>query len=155
MGFIRYVRMQRPLYVHFLSSLCATFYDLQIPCDCSSLLIIHLPSFLVANPSVSATTTRVNPQDMLESKIISQSYIDYLDSHCDELPALNTDICLIAACSNIIVICQIDIKAQFFGKWFERGSFPKRFSIAWVCGIHWSDFETRRHESKDIFAQSF
>lgn len=54
---IRYVRMQRPFDVDFLATLSSSFYDLEVPCNCPSLLIIQKSSFLVTNPCVSTSST--------------------------------------------------------------------------------------------------
>jgi hypothetical protein len=79
---------------------------------------------------------------MLESEIIPQSYVDNLDSHRNELPTFITDVCLVAASSNVIVVSQINIEAQFLGNWFEGVCFPKSFALSRICTIHGSDFES-------------
>jgi hypothetical protein len=84
---------------------------------------------------------------MLESKVVPQSHINHFDSHCDELPALITNIGFVAASTNIIVIRQIYIKAQLLGYRFEGRSFAESLSIARVGAIYWTDFESGRHEA--------
>jgi hypothetical protein len=58
---------------------------------------------------------------VLEAKIFSQRYIDHFNSHSHELPALVADIRLVTACSDVVVICQIDIETQFLCKRFKGG----------------------------------
>jgi len=51
---------------------------------------------------------------MLETKVVPQSYVYHLNCHCDKLPAPVANIGFVAARSNIIVIRQINIEAEFF-----------------------------------------
>ncbi len=53
-----------------------------------------------------------------------------------------TDVGLVTAGSDLVVICQIDIKNQFFGHGPKSGGFAEGFAVSWVCGIHGTDFET-------------
>ena len=91
---------------------------------------------------------------MFEAEIISQSYINYLYSHCYELPAFDTNISLVTTCSDIVVICQIDIKAELFGNWFEGRGLAKGFAIARISAIYWANFESRGHEPEDVLAEA-
>ena len=78
---------------------------------------------------------------MLEAKIFSKAGIDDFDGHCDEVPAFVADIGFVAACSDLIVIRQIEIEYEFFGDGAEGGGFAEGFAIAWVGGIYWTDLE--------------
>jgi hypothetical protein len=51
---------------------------------------------------------------VFEAKVISQCHINDLDGHGHELPALVADCGLVAARSDVVVVGQIDIKAQLF-----------------------------------------
>ena len=48
---------------------------------------------------------------MFEAKVIAQSNINDLDGHGHELPTLIAYIRFVAACSDLVVVCQIDIEA--------------------------------------------
>ena len=50
----------------------------------------------------------------MESLHTSESSVDDLDSNSDESPALDTDVSLLAACSDVIIVCHIDIKDKLF-----------------------------------------
>lgn len=108
------MRVQRSPDVHLLATLCTTFEDLQISCHGPPLLVFHSPRLLIADPGVGATSTRVDPHDVLESEVLAQCLVYDLNSHGHELPTLDTNVCLVAACPNVIVICKIDIEAELF-----------------------------------------
>lgn len=59
-----------------------------------------------------SSSPRVDPHNVLETKIFSQSRINNLYSHSDERPALMTNIGLAATGSYLIVIGQIYIEDQ-------------------------------------------
>ena len=64
---------------------------------------------------MDTSPARVDPHDVLETEIVAQHGGDDLDSHGHEAPAFVADVCLVAAGSDIIVVRQIYIKADFFG----------------------------------------
>ena len=84
---------------------------------------------------------------MLETKVVSQGDINDLDCHCNKLPALVADVCLVAAGSYIIVICQVNIETQLFGYGLEGGGFPEGLSIARIGTVDWADFESGGHKT--------
>lgn len=141
------MRMQWSLNIDSLSPLCPALYDLEIPSNRSSLLIVHQSSLLVANPGVSSSSSRVDPHDMLETKIVSQRNINHFDCHSNELPALIADVGFVTAGANIIVIRQIYIKAQLLSYGSESGGFAESLSIARIGAVYWADFESRWHEA--------
>lgn len=104
--------MQRPLDIYFFATLRATLDYFQVVCYGPALLIVHRPGLLVAHPSVGTSSSRVHPHDVVEAKVVSQSHVDNLDGHGHELPALVADGGLVTACSNVVVISQIDIEAE-------------------------------------------
>lgn len=146
--------VQWPPDVYLLATLCTTFENLQVSCHSPPLLVLHSPRLLIADPGVGTTSTRVNPHNVLEAEIVTQRLVYHLNSHSDELPALDADICLVAACPNIIVICQIDIEAELFSQGPEGGQVLELFSVAWVGGVDGADFETRRQQAQDVFADA-
>lgn len=117
LGYLRQMGMQWPLHIHLLSTLSTSLEYLQITGNGPSFLVFHSSCLLVAHPRVCTTTTRVNPHDMLEAKILSQRNIDHLDSHGYELPAFDANVGLVATCSDVVVVCKIDIEAEFFRQW--------------------------------------
>jgi len=151
---LRNVRVERPLHINTLATLSSALNNLKISSDSSPLLVIHLPSFLVTHPCVSSSSSRVYPHNVLEAKIITQCHINNLDSHSDELPAFIADIGLVTACPNVIVIGQIDIETKLFCNRLESGSFPQRFAVARIRAIDGSNFESGRHKTENIFAET-
>lgn len=109
------MRVQWPPDVHLLATLCTTFENLQVPCHGPPLLVFHSPRLLIADPGVGTTPTRVDPHDVLEAEILAQCLVHHLDGHCDELPTLDANVCLVAACPDIVVVREIDIEAELFG----------------------------------------
>lgn len=89
---------------------------------------------------------------MLEPKVLAERNIRDLDCHCDKLPALVANVCLIAACSYIVVVCEIDIEAQFFGQRPEGREILELFPIAWIRAVDRTDVKSRRNVVKDILA---
>lgn len=91
---------------------------------------------------------------MLESKVVSQSNINNLDSHGNKLPTFIADISFVTTCSNIVVVSQIDIETQLFCNWLECGRLPKGLALPRVCTVNRSDFETGRHETENVLAET-
>lgn len=104
--------VQRPLDIDLFATLRATLDYFQVVCYGPALLVIHRPSLLVAHPSVGTSSSRVHPHDVVEAKVVSQSHINNFDGHGHELPAFVADSSLVTACSNVVVISQIDIEAE-------------------------------------------
>ena len=107
---LRQMRVQWAFYVDFLPALRTALDDFEVSRNGSPFLIIHGSGTLIADPGVRASTTRVDPHDVLETEIVSQRGVDDFDSHSDERPTLVTDVGFIAAGSDLVVICQIDIE---------------------------------------------
>lgn len=90
---------------------------------------------------------------MFESEVLSQRGVHNLDRHCDKCPALVADVGFVAACTYLVVVREIYIEDQFFGNWSEGLGFRERLSIPRIRIVDWADFETRRIESENIFAE--
>jgi hypothetical protein len=127
---LRQVRVQRSLDSNLLTTLRASLQNLKIAGNGLSLLVIKVTRFPVAYPSVGTTTTGVHPHDVLETEVITQSHIDDLDGHCDELPALVADVGLVAARTDIVVIRKIYIETQLLGHRSESGRTSKSLPFA-------------------------
>ena len=84
---------------------------------------------------------------MLEAEVVSQGNINHFYCHSNELPALIADICLVTAGTNVVVIRQIYIKAQFLSYGSEGGGFAESLPIAGVGAVYWSNFESGWHEA--------
>lgn len=147
------VRMQWSLRVYSFSTLVTTSQKLKIPCYCPSLLIIHLPCPLVTNPTMCTSSPGVHPQQVLEAKVFPQRLVHDLDRHCDECPALVTNLCLLTARSDVVVICHINIKDQLFCNRSECARLPERLAIAWVGGVDWSNLESDWCHLKALFLE--
>ncbi len=50
-----------------------------------------------------------------------ESSVDDLDGNSDELPTLGTDIRLLTARTNVIIVCHVDIKDKLFPSSLEVG----------------------------------
>jgi hypothetical protein len=152
---LRKMRVQWPLDINLLPALCTSLNYLEVPRDRPPLTVIHRPSLLIANPCVSSTTPRVHPHNMLKPKVVPQRHIHDLDRHCNELPAPNTDIRLVAAGSNIIVIRQIDIETQLLRDRLKRRRSPQCLPISRVRRIYRPNLKTRRHQAQYVTSQQF
>lgn len=106
--------VQRSPDINLLPALRTALDDFEVASNSFTLLVVHVSRLLVANPGVSSSSSRVDPHDVFESKIISQCDIYHLDGHSHELPAFVADVRLVAASSDIVVISQIDIETQLF-----------------------------------------
>lgn len=102
--------MQRSPQVDLLSALRATPNDLEVPRDGPALLVVHGAGLLIADPGVRATTARVHPYNVLETEVVAQRGVEHLDRHGHELPAFQTNVGLIAARADAVVVRQIDIE---------------------------------------------
>ena len=107
--------MQWSFDVDFLPALRPTFYDFEVSCHSSSLVIIHGSSALIADPGMGSSTARVDPHDVLEAKVVSQGCIYDFDSHSDKRPTFVADVGFVAAGSDLVIVCQIDIEDKLFG----------------------------------------
>lgn len=134
--------VKRTLNVDFLAALVATAQQFEVVCDTPPLLVVHFSGALVADPGVSASSTRVDPQDVLEAKVLPQCCVDHLDGHCDKGPAFVADVCALTARSDVVVIRHIDIKDQLFGDRAECTGFAQRLPVTRVGRVDGADFET-------------
>lgn len=91
---------------------------------------------------------------MLEAKVLAQSDIGHFDGHGHELPALETNVGLVTTCTDIIIICKINIEADLFGDWFEGVEVLELFSVAWVGTVDRSNVEPWRDVLQDVFSHS-
>lgn len=146
--------MERPFHIDFLATLCSTFNYLQIPCERFSFLIVHYSRPFVANPGMCSSSPRIDPHDMLESKIFSQRCINDLDGHCDEGPAFVADVCFSAAGTYLVVIRQIYVKDQLFSHWPKSCGFAETFAIPRICCIDRAYLEPGRVEANNVPAEA-
>ena len=91
-----------------------------------------------------SSSPRVDPHNVLETKVFSQSRINNLYSHSDERPALMTNIGLAATGSYLIIISQIYIEDQLLCHGTECGRLAQGLPVSRGCGVHWTYFETGR-----------
>ena len=134
--------MQWPSDIDLLPALRTSLDHLEVSRNRPPLLIIHAPHLLVTHPRVSTSPSRVHPHDMLKPEIFTQRHINDFDRHGDELPALDANVGVVAACSDVIVVRQIDIEAQFLGEGLEGGRVAEGLAVARVGGIDGADLET-------------
>ena len=146
--------VQRPLDVNLLPTMRSTFDNLQIASESLSFVIIHIPGSLIAHPSVSSSSSWINPHNVAKSEVLPQCNVHHFNSHGHERPAFMTDICFVATCSYLVVVCEIYIKNQLFCGWTKGSGFAKSFSISRVRRVHWSYFETRWIQTKNIFSKA-
>lgn len=103
---------------------------------------------------MGSSSPGVYPHDVLKAKVFSQRGIDDLDRHGHELPALVAYVCLVAACSDVVVVRKIDIEAQFFGERFECCGIPQRLSVTRVRVVDGSNFEPGGHEAENVLLEA-
>lgn len=139
--------------VDLLTTLSTSFYNFEISCKRFSSLVIHLSCSFITDPRMSASAPRIYPQNMCKPEIFPQGYIYDLDRHGDKRPASMTYVGLVAARSNLIVVCQVDIEHQLFGHWAKSRRFPKGLPVSRICSVHRPDLETRGIESHNFLSE--
>jgi hypothetical protein len=135
--------VQGPLDIDLLAALVAALEQLKVAGNGLPLGILHLPRPLVADPSVGASTARVDPQDVLEAKVLAQSHVHDLDGHCDPLPAQRAYLGALAAGADGVVVGHVDIKHQLLLHGAEHAALAHRLAVARVCAVDGPDFEAR------------
>lgn len=113
--------MQRSLHIDLLATLSSAFDHFEIPGDGPPPLIVHVPCSFIADPGVGTSPARVDPHDVLKPEIVSQGYVDDFDGHGNKRPAFVADVRFVAACSDLVIICQVDIEDKLFRERSECG----------------------------------
>lgn len=152
-GNSRDVGMQRSTEINSLAALGAG-HQLQVGSDGLSVVVFQYPCPLIADPCMNTTATRVYPEDMVEAKILSQCGIDNLNAHGYELPALVTDVRLVAARADVVVVRQVNIEAQLLRDRLEDRRRPDRPAISGIRRVDRSNLDTSRHQPQHVFAKS-
>lgn len=145
--------VKRPLHVNLLATAGTTSDNPKVSNDGPSLLVVHVAYLLITDPCVNTSTARVDPHDMLKAKVLAQCVIDDLDGHGHELPALIADVGFVTAGTDVVVVCQVDIKAQLLGNGLQRAGVAHRLAVARVCVVYGSDFESGGHEAEHVLSQ--
>lgn len=145
--------VQWPLQVHPLTGLRASTHDLQVVGDGPAPVVGKFAGSRVADPGVRTTTTRIDPHDVLETKVLAQRGIHDFDCHRDECPAFRADVSFRTASADVVVICQINIENQLFRQRFHLTA-PKRFPVSRIRTVDGADLETGRVHLQDIFAEA-
>ena len=57
------------------------------------------------------------------------------------------------ACSDLVVISQIDIKHQLFSEWLESCRFAEGLAVPGIASILGTDLETGWIEAEDVLAE--
>lgn len=89
---------------------------------------------------------------MGKAKVLAECNIHDLDSHCDESPASVTDGCAGTACTDVIVVCHVDIENQLLHDGTKRAGLAKGLAVSRVCAVHGPNFETRGEHLYTLFA---
>jgi len=111
-------------------------HNTEILSNWTSTLVRQHSSPMIANPAMDSSATRKYPQYVLESKIFSQSSIQYFDSSFHEFPALNTNLSSRTTSSYLVIISHININYKLFflslkcNFWY---SCPNAISLVWRC----------------------
>ena len=74
-------------------------------------------------PTMYSSPSRIDPEQVFESKVLSECPVEHLDGHRHELPALEADVGPGAARSNVVVIRHVDIKDQLLLHGLEVADF--------------------------------
>ena len=135
------VRMQRTLDIDLLPRLGPTLHKLKIPRDSPPLRIRHDSRASIAHPSMGSSPPTIHPKHMFEAEILRQRRLHDFNRHDDEFPAFEADVSRRAACTNRVVICEIDVEDEFFGDGPEGGLFDEGLAVARVGGVDGADLE--------------
>ena len=68
--------------------------------------------YLVRDPAVNTATARIDPEEVLEAKVLAQRLVDDLDGDRHERPAAVADGSAGAAEAHVVIVGHIDIKDQ-------------------------------------------
>lgn len=146
------VRVQGPTDINLLAAQFAS-HHLKVARDGLPLLVVQGPCLLVADPGVDTTTTRVNPEDVIVAKVLPQGRLQDFDGHGREFPALAADVGLVAACSDVVIVCQVDIEAQLLGQGHEGSGSAEHLAVSGVRRVDRPDLDTPRHQADHVFAE--
>lgn len=148
------MRMQRPLDIDLFPALVAAAQQLQIASNGPALLIVHFSCPLVADPAMRASASRVDPQQMLETKVFSERHVNDLDGHGDKSPALLTDASATATRANLVVVRHVNIKDQLFGNGAKGAGFAHRLAVSWIRAVHGANLESCGCQLHALLAES-
>jgi hypothetical protein len=93
---------------------------MNILCYCNSHFISHSSCSLISNPTMDTSTTRKDPKECFESKILCQCVIQNLRSTRHIAPTLLANFCTFTTCSHIVIVSHINIENHFFLDWNEN-----------------------------------
>lgn len=78
--------------VDFFCLLLSTLDDLDIADEGFASIGVQLPCPVIANPAMDTTSTRVNPEEVLEAKVFPENLVNDLDRNGHPVPAFVADI---------------------------------------------------------------
>lgn len=90
---------------------------------------------------------------MLEAEILAQSGVNHFYGHGHKRPAFVADVGFRAACSDVVVVRQIDIEDKFFRDRLHLTP-SERFAVSRVVAIDRSNLETGGVHSNNIFSEA-
>mmetsp|Transcript_25024 Transcript_25024/g.62547 ORF Transcript_25024/g.62547 Transcript_25024/m.62547 type:complete len:435 (+) Transcript_25024:215-1519(+) len=128
---------------------CALIHG-EILGDSGAALIGQLARALVADPAVDTAAPRVNPQQVLESKVVPQALIHNLDGNCHEGPALIADVGGGATRAHVVVVRHVDVEHQLALRWGKDrvgacAAAGVRQALLWVHVEHRAQVNLGRH----------
>ena len=91
---------------------------------------------------------------MLKPKVLPQRDVHDLDGHGRERPALATNAGAGAARPNVVVVCKIDVEAEFLGDGLEGGLVAEGLAVAGVRGVDGADLEAGGYYVYDVLAEA-
>lgn len=127
-----------------------TFDEFEVGGYCAPFLVVEEAGGGVTDPGVGAATAGVDPEDVGEAKVVAEGNVEGADGEGDEGPAFCADVGFVAAGSDGIVICEINVEDEFFLERAELAVVAHGFAFAGVGGVDGTDFETGGIEAEDI-----
>ena len=64
------------------------------------------------------------------------------------------DVGFVAASSDFVVVCQVEVEDQFFGHGPECSGFAEGFAITGIGSVNGADFKTGGVEAEDVFSEA-
>lgn len=96
--------MQRSRDIDAFATLRAAFDDFQVGREAFADMVVVFPCARIADPCMGTTPAGIDPEDVFESKIFLEGYIQYAYCDGDETPAFVAYFCTGTASSNIVVV---------------------------------------------------
>ncbi|KAI3494657.1 hypothetical protein L1887_40473 [Cichorium endivia] len=126
--------------------------DLEPSDDGFARVVGEVESFAVRDPYMDTTTTRIDPEQMLEAEILAQRLVEHLHRDGDKRPATLADALTRTACAHLVVVRHVDIEYQLALHGLER-SLLHGFAVFGLGRVDRANLESRRVEATHLFLE--